>query len=76
MRDLAEKITAAIVQAVPNPASEAGLGLGRMHAADRRVLPAALNLDSAEDDPERPLNSGGFYHSVGLACISGVKGGK
>ena len=76
MRDLAKEKTTPIVQVVPNPATEAGLGFRRVHAADRRVLPAALNLDSAEDDPEGPFNSVWLYHLIGLACISCVKGGK
>ena len=59
MRYLAKEENTSIVQAVADPASEAGVSFGGVHAANRRVLPAALDLDSADDDPEGPLDSVG-----------------
>ena len=69
MRYLAKEENTSIVQAVPDPASEAGIGFGGVHAADSRVLPAALDLNSAEDDPEGPFDTVGFYHFI---CLSGI----
>ena len=46
MRNLAKVENTPVVKAVSNPSPEAGPRLGRVHATDGRVLPAALDLNA------------------------------
>ena len=72
MRDLAKENDDTVTQAVSDPAPEAGLSVGGAHTTDGGVRPSGFDLDSAEDDPEGPLDSVGVYHFVRLSSVSCV----
>ena len=75
MRDLAKEENAPVVQAVPYPTSEAGVGFLSVHAADGRVLFSGFNLEGFQTNPESPLNSVGVYHFVRLTGVGRIKCG-
>jgi len=76
MRYLAKEKDTPVVQVVPDPAPEAGVRLGGVHAADRRVLPAALYLDGAEENPEGPFDTMRRDHLICLPSIGRVECGR
>ena len=75
MRNFTEEKYTPVVEAVPNPSPETGLGFGGVHTANRGVLPATFDLDGFENNPESPFDPVGFSHFIRLFSVRGVKCG-
>ena len=76
VRNLAKEKDTPVVQLVPDPAPEACVRFGGVHAADRWVLPAALYLDGAKNNPEGPLDTIRRNHFIRLPSIGRVECGR